>query len=636
MKKRIAVFANGWSNDYLQEVTEGILKSAKEHNSDTFVFVNHSAYAESERQNRGESNIFRLPDMTEFDGVILLANSFNSDSELAYLRGKIKETKIPAVSLEYRIDDVTTVITDTYSGMYSLVNHVISEHGARRILYIGGTKGHPDSNTRLCAVIDAAEKYGIVISDGDILYADFAKKLAVSEFNAWFDDNKALPDAIICANDVMALGICEWVEGNGYVVPDDVIVTGYDCTRLGQRNYPSLTTVNHDWNKLGYTAVNVLMDNISSSADGGDVVLDSELVLGGSCGCEQDKNIYNRVRRDIKENKIDGLLSDSHFRHIYLSIRKASDKEGLTKCLASFFEREHWMEGDGFMLCLEPEFFNIVDDDSNLRDEGYSDRMNVICSLRGGAAEEAYEMSTREAVFRRASESENPGLYIYVPLHNEGRTYGFAMLSRDIYIVIDNYLYIWTRHMYQYLEQVRNNITIAELTKKLTELSVTDVLTGVYNRFGCDRIMYPMLNNCSSQGITCALMMVDIDKLKIINDIYGHAGGDLAICTVASVLRETLPNDWIIVRFGGDEFLAGGMCDGEEAVREISECIEDGLRLETERKNIKFALSVSIGYVMLESGGQFNIEKSLSEADEKMYRIKQKHHDGLLLEKASV
>lgn len=634
MKKRVAVFANGWSNDYLQEVTDGILKSAKENNADIFVFVNHSAYAESEKQNLGESNIFRLPDIEQFDGVILLANSFNSDSELTYLYTKITETKIPAVSLEYKIDGVTTVIADTYSGMYRLAEHVILEHRAESILYMGGTREHPDSVKRLRAVVNAASEHGITIPDGNILYADFAKKLAVSEFVSWFDKNKKLPDVIICANDMMAMGLCEWLENHGYNVPGDVMVTGYDCTRLGQQLYPSLTTVNHDWDKMGYTAMNVLADNIAGGENGADIVLECELILGGSCGCEQDKHVYNRMRREIKENKIDGLASDSHFRHIYLAVRKASDKEGLSNSLASLFQREHWMEGDDFMLCLEPEFFNIVEGDGNLNVEGYSDTVEVVCSLKDGTACGCYEMSREAAIFHKASARPEPGLYIYVPLHTEGKTYGFAMISRDIYIVIDNYLYIWTRHMDQYLEQVRNNITIAELTKKLTELSVTDVLTGVYNRFGCDRIMYPMLQNCSKKGIKCTLMMIDIDRLKAINDIYGHAGGDMAICTVASVLTNTLPDGWIIVRFGGDEFLAGGICETEDKVKDISDHIEAGLKAEAERKNIQFMLSVSIGYVMLDSDGKFDIEKSLSKADEQMYKIKQQHHERLMLEKA--
>lgn len=635
MKKRVAVFANGWSDDYLQEVTGGILRAAEENNADIFVFVNHSAFAESEKQNTGEANIFRLPDIGEFDGVILMANSFNSDFELNYLTEKIKETNVPAVSLEYKIDGTISIITDSYSGMYKLAEHVISEHGARHILYLGGTKEHPDSNIRMRAVTDAAAAHGIAIPEGDIIYADFSKKMALAVFTQWLDKNGELPDVIMCANDVMAMGICEWLDDHNYKVPEDVIVTGYDCSNLGQQRYPSLATVNHDWNKMGYTAMNILADKIAGKETETEIILDSEVVLGVSCGCEQDKAMYNRIIKKIKGNTIDGLLSDSHFRHIYLAVRKASDKEGLSRSFASLFEREHWMEGDDFMLCLEPEFFNIVEGDENLYIEGYSDRLHAICSLKDGVSKEHCIIDRKDAVFCKADEKEKPGIYIYVPLHSEGKIFGFAMITRDINIIIDKYLYIWTRHMIEYLEQVRNNFTIAELTKKLTELSVTDVLTGVYNRVGCDRIMYPMLENCSKQGIACSIMMVDVDRLKTINDVYGHANGDKAICTVASVLTEALPDGWIVVRFGGDEFLAGGMCANGEDVRDISDQVETKLKDEVKIRDIKFPLTVSIGSVMLEPGGVFNIEKSLTEADQHMYKIKQKHHERRLLENTS-
>ena len=76
MKKKIAVFANGWGSDYLQEIVDGIYQKAKNLNIDLFVFVNYSALNGSDDNSDGEVNIFRLPDLDDFDGIILMSIIF--------------------------------------------------------------------------------------------------------------------------------------------------------------------------------------------------------------------------------------------------------------------------------------------------------------------------------------------------------------------------------------------------------------------------------------------------------------------------------------------------------------------------------------------------------------------------------
>ena len=92
MKKRIAVFANGWGNEYLQEVTAGAHQAAGPAGADLFVFVNFSIFSNKEINiNDSEANIFRLPDLKDFDGVILMANSFNTQEEADYVYRKVKQ-----------------------------------------------------------------------------------------------------------------------------------------------------------------------------------------------------------------------------------------------------------------------------------------------------------------------------------------------------------------------------------------------------------------------------------------------------------------------------------------------------------------------------------------------------------------
>lgn len=632
MKKRIAVFAGGWGGEYFREVVLGIVKAAKENNADVFAFVNFSVPADTITPNIGEFNIFTLPDLQDFDGAILLANSFNMHEEVEYLTHKVKKLGIPAVSVEYDIEGMTTVFSDNYSGMYDLSKHIIEEHGARNILFIGGPKEHPESALRLKALQDVAKENNIIIPESNIRFGDWSKAPAMKLVAGWIEDNGVHPDAVICANDIMAMAVCEQLDKSGYSVPEDVMVTGYDCLTDARKFNPSITTVNHEWGKMGETALKMLSDMLQGIRVE-NRLLKSSLIIGGSCGCvtEEEPNVSKSNNRKCERRyEMDGLAMDSHFRHMYLAVRKIETKENMTYSLSYLFQENHNIEGEDFMLCLDPEFFRIEDNDSNLRSQGYSDNVDIVCLLSDGKSRPVSSIKRKDALFVTADSKKEPGLYMYVPIYSDTKTYGFAMLTGDLRIACGNPLYIWTRHMNQSMEHVRDNIIIAELTRRLTKLSVTDVLTGIYNRAGCEKIAFPMLEEWRNSGGTGVVMLVDIDRMKVINDGYGHENGDLALCTVASVLKNGVPADWIVSRFGGDEFFIGGKVITDEIDFEtFKNRVYDELEQESIRRRVPFKLSISIGMAFVRPDESEAIEKYLQMADADMYREKDKHHSDM-------
>lgn len=630
-RRRIALFANGWNDEYLLEFGHGACKCARELDADIFAFINYSTHGcTSEEENRGEANIFLLPDLRDFDGMLLLTNTLNQQRELDYLHSEVLKTGIPAISTEIELDGTVFFGTDNYSGMYDLAVHMIETHSVRDILFIGGFKEHSEVQIRLQAVLDAAREHNVEIPEKNILYADWSAASAQGCLESWLKENKAMPEAIICANDIMAAGICDWLGDRKYKVPDDVKVTGFDCIRAGQNYEPMITSVNREWYSMGYQALNLLMDKVEGREVQTRVSINTRLVCGESCGCElmvKKTKIQAELGRGDHERAIDGLASDQHFRHLYLSLRKNHTIEDLNRSFSHFFRSEAWMEGNNFMFCTHPRFLVMAENDDICKEPGYPEEMDVICSLYNGKSEEYKRLPTKEALFRAAERSETPGLYILVSVRSDDKNLGFAMLTRNFNILKDNILYVWTRHVNQYMDQVLSNVKIAELTKKLEELSVTDALTGIYNRMGCERILYPFLEECQNKGGRGVVMLADIDRMKTINDKFGHVQGDLALRTVADVLKTELPKGFMVARYGGDEFFIAGESDESISISEVAKHVSKQLAREVERKKIEFPLFISIGGVHLERGEAFKLGESLQKADEFMYKVKEKHHE---------
>ena len=627
MKKRIAVFIGGWSFEYVKDVLSGIAEVARDENIDVFAFINYSLRWESSAQCKAEFNIFTLPDMDDFDGIVLLGNSYNLTEETEYFKEKIKQVKCPVVCVESEFENVPSVFTDNYAGMWELADHLVKVHGVREILFVGGPEEHLDCAERLRAVLDVAQENGFDVPAENIKFADWGMTMAMDIVLEWLNENKRLPQAIVCANDVMAFGVANRLKDMGYRIPEDTIVTGYDYLVQMKEFHPILASVSHEWGSMGKKTIRMLVDMMQGKQVGS-ALLSTRFVPNESCGCCADKN--SLYQGDTYFNLRDSIILDAHFRNIYLYIRKNETKEELSDSLSNLFEREHDIEGENFMLCLDPEFFRIEEDDTNLKTEGYTETVAVVGAVKDGQKAPHKMMDKKDAIFALANAKDTAGVYMYAPVYNDDKTYGFAVLTGDLEILRNNRLYIWTRHMNQYLEQVRRNIMIVDLTKRLTNLSVMDALTGVYNRAGCEQITYPMLKEWKEKGGLGVIFLIDIDKMKSINDQSGHANGDLALRTVASVLRAEMPRDWVVSRFGGDEFLVGGrVIDGEIDIEGICQAVQESLAKEVEKQGIEFHLTVSVGGVPIRPEAEFDIEKYLQMADEAMYRMKDKHHKNM-------
>lgn len=169
MKRKIAVCGNGWSNEYLEVVLSGIRKCAEENNTDIFFLMNYSVGNGEEYKDVGDANVFRLLEYGQFDGVILLANTFHLAEEFDYLSEAIRKLKIPAISLEYQMPDIDYLGTDNYSGMHELCTHLIEEHNAKEMLFISGPGGNAESDSRRKALEDVLKEHQLSLKDDYVI-----------------------------------------------------------------------------------------------------------------------------------------------------------------------------------------------------------------------------------------------------------------------------------------------------------------------------------------------------------------------------------------------------------------------------------------------------------------------------------
>ncbi|MCL2078838.1 MAG: GGDEF domain-containing protein [Oscillospiraceae bacterium] len=204
---------------------------------------------------------------------------------------------------------------------------------------------------------------------------------------------------------------------------------------------------------------------------------------------------------------------------------------------------------------------------------------------------------------------------IYQPLFFMEEEVGVMLLPYDSEIPADAY------------ETLRLNISTAIKGAKLVEtihtLAITDELTNLLNRRGFFQFTYSRLQHLQRDpDIVPVVMFMDMDALKQINDNYGHSEGDTAISVFAAILKDTMREEDIIGRIGGDEFAAFTNVKSKDNARQLERRIRKAFDEYNERGLHPYKVNGSIGSVILDESTRECFESAMHKADSVLYEEK--------------
>lgn len=623
--KRIAVFANGWSREFLELVLEGIRRRAEEYGVDIFAFVTFIYWGQPGPQSQCQLNILHLPDPKEFDGVIVLANTFNVDEEKSRVRSLFQKAGVPMISTEVKLPGIPVISTDNYSGMYELAKHLIEEHNVKDIVYVAGIEGNEECAVRRKAVEDALAEHGLkTVGSINGYFAYYQASVGVED---WIKSGKPLPDAFVCANDLMAIGVISTLNNLGYEVPKDVIVTGFDNSKDARNFFPMIASVSREWSSMGERVFDALTEQIKCPDPDYSLITNSRFVPNESCGCESSPedikaridNVRNSYGRDIYGDMLNLIFQD-----VRIPMSKVENKEQFYEVAVQKMGGNDFI-GDDYCICTEPLFFELDDENYPKRIRGYSERMDVIYGRRNGNDVEQHTFESCEMYPGYIHEEGRSNTYIIVPLNSGEFIIGYIAIKNNPGVLYTFRLNKFVSDMDTLFMTIRQYIFAQQNNRKLKEIYMTDFLTNMYNRTGCENVLFSYIEEAKKQGKDSILVFADINYMKMINDDYGHLSGDAALRATAEAIRRAFPSDWLFGRYGGDEFVAVGALDDRAHVT-LKDDFYKALEDVKEEFKLRFMLSVSVGYTVIHPQDKGTIADYIKTADDSMYDEKQKAH----------
>ena len=479
--KKIALLLGQADEAYQQKFVSGVMKEAFAAGYSVYAFSMYIKYQNNKEREQGDSNIFNLFQPTLFDAVIILSDTIQTPGVEPEIEKRIKEEYSgPVICVDVESPYFHYFWSEGYEAVYRLVSHMIEEHGKKDIAFLTGRAHHRHSVRRVEAYRDAMKDHGLPVSEDRIFYGDFWYTSGNGCADRLLRDRANLPEALVCANEPMAIGAAETFERNGIRIPEDIALAGYGTTSEGQTSPKPLTASYvpaEDYGRFAVISVLAMMGGEKPERP----MTEPELFIGESCGCHggPEKKLHLR-------EKWTTTTSDEGFYSVHNTMMddllRSSD---LNVFLDNVYENLYHLKSiDRFDLCLN--LLWLSPEDMLTREfpkKGYSDRMiHAIRYNRERPVEGNVGIKKTFPLAEIIPEADEnaPKGYLLTPIFAEDTSFGYAVVSfGDRAQSYEEVYRLWITALARGLESLRRKMVIQAMEIKMAGMERQKVPSGV-------------------------------------------------------------------------------------------------------------------------------------------------------------
>lgn len=598
MRKRIAVLIAQIDESTQKKFLTGFITKAYEYDYDVCIFSMYQKYQETDKRNVGDSNIYNLINYALFDAVIFLGDMILSPGVSPRVHEEIHQKfNGPVLCIDQESSYFDYVMMDHYTPVHSIVDHMIEVHGYKDIAFLGGKEGHPHSVQRLNAFLDSMKEHDVEVKDKWIYHGNYWYDGA-ERFVDYLLGLDELPRAIVCANDISAIGAATLLSERGFRIPEDIAITGYDSVEAGTTSPKPLTSANIPSHDCGEYAANWVFAKLNNK-EIGPFKCNPDLFIGSSCGCAYEVEMVPKQIRTQWRTQQSAKSMFSDFNHM---LEDLMSQDRLSQFLKMIQEYTYQIKPfTTFDICLNEGFLS---PDSFIGDNalrsGYTKAMHCVlsCTEDKGTVDYRRRFATTDLIPQLNEDRPYPTTFIFNPLYSDDRCFGYTVLNyADQVRIYESSFRMWMRDIMQGFEAFYRQGYMLELIEKVKADQVRDTLTGLYNYAGFLKNTEDILLSVKEGNQKVGILAIDIKGIHQINEVYGRETGEKAIYTVAHFIQNSIGEDEICCRMSNDEFLVFSFTeDSEDKLKAILEEVEKkvhGHRL-VEGSDYKFRIHSSV------------------------------------------
>ncbi len=283
-RRNIGLLAD-WFDEHYQLTILRTAEEAVAQRGSSLVSFGGGILGSTTRNSERRQRAFDLVRPENVDGAILLSGTMvNELGPEAVQQLLVQLQGIPLCAIGIELPGVPSILVDNQAGIDQAMAHLVDRHEARRVAFIRGPSMNKEAESRFAAYQAALQRANTPFDAQLVYQGDFLQDSGKAAVKYWLNAG-VVPDAIIAANDEMALGALRQLTRSGKSVPSDVALIGFDDVEGAGTATPPLTTVRQPLRDVAVAAVRTIMDQLLGREVPKVQLMQTHLVIRESCGC---------------------------------------------------------------------------------------------------------------------------------------------------------------------------------------------------------------------------------------------------------------------------------------------------------------------------------------------------------------
>lgn len=616
--KTFAVFGCGFTSRYRLDFCKSFNTAAEELGVN-LVYINSLGKIGNKNAQYGdyEFDLIEYIDLDAFDGIIFDGEGYNVEGMADKVIARLRNANCPVVSISSHVEDFYNIDFDDTAGLRTLIEHFLDFHHFTKIGFMSGYLTHPDAQARLKEFRAVMKSRGLPEDGAGMFEGDFWFNKG-EEAADYFLSQPERPEAVVCANDYMAIALTTALKKRGLSVPEDIAVSGFDGSIEGREFLPHITSATRERLDIARKALTFLKDKVEGRKNEIDFKVYPKPIFTQSCGCatldykqeaENINNVYN-INRGFSYNLYDAESA-------MLKLNKTDSIKDVGKVFTE--NATNFGAFDTFFLMMHTDTLGRPSYDSDYTCPSGKFTPIIWIDNKGEHIKPDEDFDLSELV--PPVNSQAPHFYYIMSVHCAERMFGYSVIEMTGKGIFNEFFNMWLLSLAMTLETLLKNDRINKLIGTLENLSITDGLTGMLNRRGFEEGSRDALHRLEGEHTVCS-MVIDMDGLKYINDVHGHYEGDSAIKACADIIMKCCDSDEIAGRAGGDEFYIFTPDYSQEKLERFFENLNKEIARYNAAAKKPYALQVSYGANLTSADSEARLEDLIKVSDTRMYEQK--------------
>ena len=329
-RKTIGIILFDITGYYQQQLVHTLSKTASKCGYNLLTFSAFTIYGSDTKNAAGEYNILHLIPYEQLDALIVCHDTFNSNEAVEELWKLVTERcQAPIISIRKKVNGCYNILVEDTDAIPALVRHFHDVHHFDRIAFMSGPYNHPDAIFRLEKYKEAMAELGLDCPEEYIFEGNFWRDCALDAAKH-FMSLKKRPQAIVCANDYMALSLCKELTLQGYSVPQDIAISGFDDVRDARANIPPLTTCYVSVPDMAKKAMETIDTLLNGKEAPTCTLVPTKIIIRNSCGCESSTMKDLSLSRMYEVELMEQLINhNAHNTFVSISLENMTSAEDI-------------------------------------------------------------------------------------------------------------------------------------------------------------------------------------------------------------------------------------------------------------------------------------------------------------------